>query len=430
MELNDAFIGRQPILDREQRIFGYELLFRNGRTGAANVVDNAQATASVMLNALNNIGVRNLIGETNGFVNVDEEILKSGIVELLPKEQTVLEILETVRLTEEVVDICRRLRHDGYRLALDDFVYDESFVPLFDMVDYVKIDVLASSRETIEDMSRLFRKYHLRLLAEKVEKREDFDYLRQLGFSLFQGYFFAKPSILAAKTISPTHMVLIDLLRLLSKEAEFHSIEQLFRKNPELQIKLLKFINSASFYSAHKITSIGQSISLLGYRKLQKWVTLLLFAGSDHDMKTNPLLERAAIRGRLAELLMKKMANSEAASDSAFITGVLSLIDALFKMPMDKAVKELNLSEEIQAALIRKEGLLGKIIAITEGLEGEAFIDTADLLGGFRLTLDDLFSMEKTAIIEYENYAERKDHEEEVIGPRKAVPQGSELRLQ
>ncbi len=409
MGLNDAFIGRQPILDREQRIFGYELLFRSGQTGAANVLDNAQATASVMVNALNNIGVRNLIGDKKGFVNVDAEILKSGVVELLPREQTVLEILETVHLTEEIVELCRKLKQDGYHFALDDFVYDESFVPLFDMVDYVKIDVLISDKNTIEEMVRLFKKYHLKLLAEKVENREDFDYLRHLGFSFFQGYFFAKPSVLTSKTISSAHIVLIDLLRLLSKEAEFHLIEQLFKRNPELQIKLLKFINSASFYSVQHITSIRQSISLLGYRKLQKWITLLLFAGSDEDMETNPLLERAAIRGRLAELLVKKITASEAAADSAFITGVLSLIDVLFKMPMDQAVKELNLSEEIQAALIHGEGLLGAAIAITEGLEQEAFADTAGLLGKFKLTLDDLFFMEKTAILEYENYKDDED---------------------
>jgi c-di-GMP-related signal transduction protein len=133
--MDDIFIGRQPILDKDQRIFAYELLFRSGQTEEANVVDNIQATATVMVNALNNMGVKRLIGEKKGFINVDEEILKSGTVELLPKQQTVLEILETVELNDDVIGLCRKLRRDGYHIALDDFVYHESCRPMLDIAD-------------------------------------------------------------------------------------------------------------------------------------------------------------------------------------------------------------------------------------------------------------------------------------------------------
>ena len=402
--MDDVFIGRQPILDRNQKIFAYELLFRSGHTQAANVVDNVRATAAVMVNTLNNMGIKRLIGEKKGFLNVDDAILKSGIVELLPKNQTVLEILETVQLTDEIIDLCRGLKRKGYRLALDDFVYHESWRPMLELADYVKIDVLAYDRAEIKHLKHRLDRYRFEILAEKVETKEDFQHFLDMGFKYFQGYFFARPSVITAKSISTTHMVLIELMRLLSTEAELHAIEQLFRKNPELQIKLLQLMNSASYYTAQKITSIRQSITYFGYRKLQKWVTLLLFAGTGDDLDTNPLLERAAVRGRVAELLARRVSANETVSDSAFIAGVLSLIDVLLSVPMDLAVTELNLSEEIKDALLGREGFLGTFISITEGLEKDTFEETGRSMEKLGLTLQDLFSMEREAIIEYENY--------------------------
>ena len=404
MELNDVFIGRQPILDRNQRIFGYELLFRNGQVFSADVSDDVQATASVMVNALSDMGIKSLIGEKRGFINIEEKLLGSGIIELLPRDQTVIEILETVDLNVEVVDLCRKLRKKGYHFALDDFVYRESATPMFEIVEYVKMDALATDRDTLENVSQVLKGSSSRLLAEKVETREDFDYLKNLGFNLFQGYFFARPSIITAKSISPALMVLIELLGLLSREADIYLIEQLFRRHPELDIKLLRFMNSAAFYTSQKVTSIKHSIILLGYRKLQKWVTLLLFAGAEHDMETNPLLERAAIRGRVSELLAKRMNKDDATADSAFITGVLSLADALFQMPIETVLGELNLAVEIKDALIRRQGFLGVLMSIVEGLESDDLAEVETLLKECGLALPDLFSIEKTAIIEYENY--------------------------
>ena len=408
MEPNDVYIGRQPILDRNQKIFGYELLFRGGNATSAEVEDNVRATASVMVNTLANVGIRRLIGEKKGFINIDEGMLRSGIIELLPREQTVLEILETVELTDEVVGLCRKLRSEGYCFALDDFVYDSSADPMFDIVEYVKMDVLLSDRQALEKIKHILSGHRPMLLAEKVETREHFSELMDMGFNLFQGYFFARPSIITAKSISPALVVLIELLRLVSTEAEINVIEELFRRNPDLNIKLLRFMNSASFYKAQKISSIRQSIALLGYRRLQKWVTLLLFAGTGENLDTNPLLERAAIRGRIAELLAERTHADTATTDGAFITGVLSLADVLFQMPMSQVADELNLSHEIRNALVEREGFIGTVMTAVEGLESETLAGVAACLKGLGLTLQDLFSMEKTAIMEYESYREQR----------------------
>jgi len=402
MELNKVFIGRQPIINKNKKIFGYELLFRNSMVSDADVTSNIKATASVIVNAFNNVGLKRLIGEKKGFINVDAEILESRIFDLIPKENMVLEILETVELTSNMVELCKKLRGEGYQLALDDFIYSEPLSPVMSSANYVKIDLPMYNRQSLTEVVAQLKNYPVKLLAEKVETREDFEFCYSLGFDYFQGYFFAKPSIVTAKSLSPAQLVLIELSRSLSKEEEFHTIEALFKKNPELNYKLLKFMNSAAFYTTQKITSIRQSLALLGYRNLQKWVTLLLFAGEGGDYKSSPLLERAALRGRIMELLSKKITNDPATADSAFMAGALSLIDILLERPITDILNEFNLSQDINNALIRREGFIGTLILIVEMLEQEKFGFIQEMLVKYNVPLEDLFSMEINAIVEFE----------------------------
>jgi len=402
MELNKVFVGRQPILNRGKKIFGYELLFRNSVVSDADVLNNIKATATVIVNTLNNIGLKRLIGEKKGFINVDAEILESGILDLLPKENLVLEILETVELTNNIVELCKKLRINGYQLALDDFIYCEPLSPAMRTANYIKIDLPMYNRQSLTRVVGQLKSYPVKLLAEKVETKEDFDLCYALGFDFFQGYFFAKPSVVTAKSLSPAQLVLIELSRALSREDEFYTIEALFKKNPELNYKLLKFMNSAAFYATEKITSVRQSLALLGYRNLQKWVTLLLFAGEGGDSRLSPLLERAALRGRIMELLAKKITNDPVIADSAFMTGALSMIDSLLEMSITNILSEFNLSQDINNALINREGILGKLIIIIELLEQERFNLIHEMLSEYAVTLEDLFSMEINAIVEFE----------------------------
>ncbi len=168
----------------------------------AKVLNNIKATANVIVNALNNVGLKRLIGEKKGFINVDTEILESGIFDLLPKENMVLEILETVELTDNIVELCRRLREEGYQLALDDFVYGEPLSPLLSATNYVKMDLPMYNRQSLTEVVDQLKKYPIKLIAEKVETKEDFEFCYSLGFDYFQGYFFAKPSVVTAKSLS------------------------------------------------------------------------------------------------------------------------------------------------------------------------------------------------------------------------------------
>lgn len=401
---NQVHIGRQPILNRVKKIFGYELLFRKGDLNQAEVADNMQATASVMVNALNNIGIGRLIGDKLGFINVDDTILESGIIDLLPSDQTVLELLETVRIDDRVVELCARTRKNGFRFALDDFVsYDGHFENILNVSSYVKVDLMACDREGLPRLVADLKKFNLKLLAEKVETQEEFEQCRELGFDYFQGYFFAKPSVISGRSISPTQMVLLELSRTLAREEEFHIIEKLFRKNPELNVKLLQFMNSAAFYTTQKINSIGHAISLLGYRNLQKWVTLLLFAGEGYDTKSAPLFERAVMRGRIMESLANRITRDATAADTAFITGVLSLIDALFQVPLESVLKDFNLSDEIQNALLNRDGVLGKLVSAIENLEQENYDEMRHQLEDVNISPSDMYAIENNAIIEFES---------------------------
>jgi len=273
-----------------------------------------------------------------------------------------------MEVTRSLIEICKLIKLKGYKIALDDFTYDESKKPLMEIADFIKIDVLIHQRDELLRLLKLLKPYPARLLAEKVETKEDFSYCVDLGFELFQGYFFEKPSVIEGTSVSSSQIILLELFNELSRERNIDYIEGLFKKNPELDIKLLNFINSAAFYHSQKITSIRQGIIMLGYRNLQKWIALMLFSKTGVDIKSNPLLERAAFRGFFMELLANNITKNRNTGDQAFIVGILSLSDALMSMKVEEIVKKLNLSEEIKNALINKEGLLGEILMLIEML--------------------------------------------------------------
>ncbi len=222
------------------------------------------------------------------------------------------------------------------------------------------------------------------------------------GFELFQGYFFQKPVVIEGATASPSQLLLLELFNEVSRESDIEIIEGLFKKSPELDIKLLNFLNSASFYLRQRISSIRHAIISLGYRNLQKWIALLLFAKQGVDIKSNPLMERAAIKGMFMENMTKRITKSKSDADSAFITGILSISDVLLNMPMDKVVGKLNLSEDIQRALLKREGLLGDVLSLAEMLEKEDITGMMPILGRYNVTLEEVFQMELDLIIGFE----------------------------
>ena len=376
---DQLFLGRQAILDREQRLFAYELLFRNGTRNAADVTDGVQATATVIANAFSELGVEAALGDCRGFINVDEAFLFSDMLELLPKESVVLEILETVPPTEAVVERCKALKAAGFTLALDDVIQLEpAFAELLALVEIVKVDIQPLSRVQLMQLAMKLKPMGKQLLAEKVDSREQMEQCLKLGFTLFQGYHFAKPTIIAGKKLDHSQLSLMKLMGLLLGDADTAELEAALKPEPGLTVNLLRMTNSVGAGCSETITSLRHAITVLGRRQLQRWLQLLVFASGSQAGSTNPLLMMAATRGRLMELLAGELRSGDAAfSDQAFMVGIMSLMPALVGQPIADIVAPLGLSAPVRDALCEQAGALGQLLQVAEASEG----GDLDLLG-------------------------------------------------
>ncbi len=399
MATQDIFLGRQPILDRDQRIVAYELLFRSGNTPGVTVTDDMQATASVIHHAFGEMGVQTVLGAQLGFINVSAEMLHSDLVELLPRTQVVLELLETIIVTDAVVERCRALKQLGFSLALDDFVFDESYRPLLALIDIVKVDILLHSREELQSAVSRLKQWPVKLLAEKVDSAEQAAYCHSLGFELFQGYYFARPAVLSAKRTDPTQMALTQLLGLVLRDAETQQIEQMFKQHPSLTYNLMRLVNSVASGVRHNITSVSQAIMVLGRRQLQRWLQLLLFTLQAGAPYPSPLLLLAATRGKMMELLAEKQLRNADFCDEAFMAGILSLIDSLIDKPLADIVGELGLSKRLTAVLLHREGEMGRLLQLVESVEHPDLGRTLSLLAqSGALSMPDLTAAEIAAM--------------------------------
>jgi c-di-GMP-related signal transduction protein len=366
------WLGRQPILDRSGATVAFELLFRSGTANSAAVTDDRMATASVISHAFGELGIASVLGDHRGFINFDAELLMSDVVELLPPKQTVIEILETVQITPEITERCRELRKRGFSFALDDIVQlDAVHSPLLPFVEVIKIDVLGVSPE---DLKRLVRKARgaawIQLLAEKVDSREQSEYCRDLGFDLFQGYFFAKPTIIKGRRADPSRRQLMRLLEQSLDDGDNAGIEQTFKESPELSYKLVRLVNSVGVGGARgPIQSLSHALVILGRRQLQRWLQVLLFAHQSTGHFPSPLLQMAAARGKLMELLAERGSKDARWHDRAFMTGILSLLDALLETPMTEVIEQLRLPDDVRAALLERTGKLGHLLRVVESLE-------------------------------------------------------------
>lgn len=387
---DQLFLGRQPILDREQRLFAYELLFRSGSRNAAEFTDGVRATATVIANAFTELGVADALGQCRGFINVDEEFLFSDLLELLPRQSVVLEILETVPPTPAVVDRCKALKAAGFTLALDDVIQLEpQFAELLALVEVVKVDIQPLSRVQLMQLVMKLKPLGKTLLAEKVDSRQQMEQCLKLGFSLFQGYYFAKPTIIAGKKLDHSQLSLMKLMGLLLGDADTGELEEALKPEPGLTVNLLRMTNSVGAGASETITSLRHAITVLGRRQLQRWLQLLLFASGNQNGTANPLLLLAATRGRLMELLAEELQpDNNALADQAFMVGIMSLMPALIGLPIEEIVAPLGLADEVRDALCTGQGVLGTLLHLAESSEtGDLDMLAGSLQSLPRLTL-------------------------------------------
>ncbi len=372
---SQIFLGRQPILGREQQLLAYELLFRDGpifTSNRAEIVDPSQATATVIANAFTELSANEALGPYRGYINVDQEFLFNDLIEALPPKVVVLEILETVQPTPEVIARCQQLREKGFSLAIDDVIkIDEAYRPLLQLAEIIKVDVLGLDADQLTGLVRQLKPFGKKLLAEKVESAEQVDLCKRLGFELFQGYYFAKPAIIVGKKLNPSQIALLRLLGLVLQDAETHEIENAFKLEPGLTVNMLRLTNSVGSGLTTRITSLRHAITILGRRQLQRWLQLLIYTnpkgGGQGD---NPLLQLAATRGRLMELLADRLAprNREFA-DQGFMVGIMSLMPALLAVPMEEILAQLPVAQRVKLALVERTGQHGQLLQLAEATE-------------------------------------------------------------
>jgi c-di-GMP-related signal transduction protein len=395
------FLGRQPILDKRQQIMGFELLFRSAESLlAANIRDVQVASASVILNALSDFGFQDVLGRHKGFFNVTYQMLMSDAIELLPKDRVVIELLETIMADESVIDRCRTLKSLGFTLALDDHVYSPSFQPIYEMVDIVKIDVLETPTEKLAETVGKLKEYPLTLLAEKVESADQYAACSELGFDLFQGYFFARPVVLKQNKVDVAKLAMLQLMEQVMAETEISEIEETFKQNPGLTYNLLKLVNSVAIGLRVRIKTLRHALTVLGLEQLKRWITLALYASNGSEDVHSPLLEMAAMRGKLMELLVQSLPlyGGKEEADRAFMIGILSLIDVLFEVSMAELVEKLNLVEDVRAALLERSGPLGDLLQLTEKIEKADFAGANGHLDDCGLSVEKLFNAQLETI--------------------------------
>ncbi|MEW5943393.1 MAG: EAL domain-containing protein [Pseudomonadota bacterium] len=365
---NQAYIARQPILDKQQKIIGYELLFRHSADAStAQIVNDMHAGTSVLVNTLSNMGTKWLLGDKLAFINIGADMLHSDFLELLPPQRVVLELLEDVEITPKLLTRCRALRAKGFHIALDDYEHTSIRAPLLEIASYVKADIQQLGREKTAALMRSLEDSSITMVAEKVETKGEFQFCKELGFNYFQGYHFAHPETLTAKVINPAHSTVLNLLDRVRNNAQIKDIENGFKGDVALSFKLLRYINSVGFGLSCEIQSIQHALAILGYQQLYRWLTLLLATASGDS--TPPALTKTAItRGRLTELLGQNFLE-KTEWDNLFIVGIFSLLDAMLEMPMDDILDKLHLSEPISDALLNRKGIYGPFLMLTEACE-------------------------------------------------------------
>lgn len=399
LQLRNFYLARQPLLDRNQALFGYELLFRNRADGNAEIDSGLAASAGVLAHAAQ-LGLPRAVGDACAFLNVDTEVLMSDIFAFLPRERTVLELTGSVEATDAVLWRLAELSGHGFRFAAEASSHGNRLGRLLPLLDFVKIDLRATPVVSMLAIVPRLRGTGKRLVAEKVESQAEYRTCLDLGFDYFQGYYFAKPSVLAGRKLSPSQVALMELMNLVTSDADNIEIERAIKRDVSLAVNLLRIVNTPAAGLRQRIDSLSQALIVLGRRQLQRWLQIMLYAepGTRGHTQT-PLLMLASTRARLMELLAQRLRPGQRqVADVAFTVGIMSLMDALFSVPMADLVEQIPVSEEVAAALVKRSGFFGELLRLAESLERmEEGDEMLPVLGELADSGDELVELEMAA---------------------------------
>ncbi|QCU90961.1 EAL and HDOD domain-containing protein [Thiomicrorhabdus sediminis] len=362
----DIYLGRQPIFNRKMNVIGYELLFRgDAHNNSAQILGGDTASAEVMMNAFGEFGIKDLVGRHRGFINFTEGLLLRENQSFFPKDKVVIEVLEDVKVTPVLIESLEKLKQKGFLIALDDYVFNPELLPLERFADIIKVEIHEVGPKQLIEHSKRLRAQGIKLLAEKVETREQFEYCAKLGFDYFQGYFFAKPQIIAGRRLPTAKLTVLELLsNVYDPEVDMHKLSDIVGRDVALSQKLLKFVADTGSENVH-IHSIHDAVLRFGLNRLKSWASMLVLAGVDD--KPLELLKTSLLHAKFCELYGEKV--SRHAKESFFTVGLFSCLDAVMDTEMKTLLEKLHLDESICKALLAEQGELGLALKTVRAME-------------------------------------------------------------
>lgn len=362
-----VYVARQPIFEKSQKVYGYELLFRNGlENNLYDATDGDQATSSVLSNSFHTIGMDTLTNGKPAFINFTRNLLIDEIATAFPKNLVKVEILETVQPDEAVLNACSKLKKAGYTLVLDDFILAADIEPLIALADIIKVDFLITRGKERSKIMEKIGDDNIQFLAEKVETVDDYKQALKCGYEYFQGYFFSKPVIISGRELAGYKQTYLHMLSAIhNPNIEFAELESIIKHDVSVSYKLLNYINSAFFGLPSKIRSIKHAIAMLGLTEVKKWLSVIALSQIGRH-KTEALLTTSLIRANFCELLAPKVGLDKS---ECFITGLFSIIDAFLDRPLESILAKLPLSDDIKAALSGEGNAIRRLLDVVIAYE-------------------------------------------------------------
>lgn len=350
----EVYTARQPIFNRNLSIYGYELLYRSSDNNYYDGKDDNTSTAELIVNSFLIMKFKELTDGTRAFINFSNLLIENEIPFLLPKDQVVIEILESVEITDALIQALKKLKEEGYLIALDDFIFAERYTPLIELADIIKIEF---NKTDIESQKTLLRKYHnkIKFLAEKVETTEEYEMAYKMGYDYFQGYFFSKPVVVKGKEINGLNTSLIRIVQELNKEEpEFRRIAEMIQSDIGLTYKFLQYINVVFPNNKNKTFTMINALAYLGIPRVKKWIYLMMFREMQNN-ENKELIKNCLIRGKLMELVSTKLGTSK--QTDFYMTGLFSSVHILLNKDMEESIIDLPLDQAVKEALLGKENL-------------------------------------------------------------------------
>lgn len=386
----EILIGRQAILDRRNRTYGYELLYRETITKNESKTDlnGNTATGRVIVNAFLNLGIDKLAKKGRVFINFTRDLIIDRVWEMLPKEKVVIEVLEDVMAEEEILKSLSDAKTQGYKIALDDFVFLEHLEELVELADIIKVDFLELPRDKIVKEAEKYKKFNVILLAEKVETEQDHKFALELGFELFQGFYFTKPVIEQKRELAPYHANILKALKIVNDpNSEIEDLIDIISSDLYLNTKLLSMINSPYFGIKTTVKTAKKAISLLGFKKTKEWLNILLISRLAED-KPQELAVISTVRARFSKLLSKPLGLNE---DDAYYLGLYSLIDAILCTDIKQILKEIDfLDNEVKDALLGKENSYRELLDFIINYENGYFERAEEFIKAHKLAKENI----------------------------------------